>query len=468
MLRSLTLALAALAAVPTVLVADDWPQWLGPRRDGVWREAGLVEKFPAGGPKVIWRKPVSEGYAGPAVADGKVFVTDRLRGKGIDNPENSFDNQAKTAGVERVFCLDQKTGDQLWKYEYECVYQVSYGAGPRTTPAVSGDKVYTLGTMGDLVCLTVKDGKPVWKKNLASTYGIPTPMWGFAGQPLVDGNHLICLVGGEGSTVVCFDKDTGKELWKQLSSSEPGYAPPMIYTLGGKRQLILWHADSVNGLDPETGKVYWTQPFGSEPAKVGKEKVKKVKAGMAIPTPRLLPDNRLYLTCFYNGSLMVQLDKDAPKVLWERTKRVVDPQPEETEQLHCVMSTPVYRDGYIYGVDSYGELRCLDAKTGERKWETFDATGGKSTRWGNAFIVQLGDGSDRYILFNELGDLILARLTPQKYEEISKAHILEPTNKMAAGFGGKDRVIVWSHPAFAGRCVFARNDKEIICVSLAK
>jgi outer membrane protein assembly factor BamB len=455
--RFFLLALIVLGA-PALVLADDWPQWLGPQRDGVWREKGLIEQFLKGGPKIVWRKPVSDGYSGPAVADGKVFITDRLRAKGVEDPKSPFD-VGKLLGIERVHCFDAKTGDVLWTREYDCPYEVSYAAGPRTTPIVSGDKVYTLGTMGDLYCWNIKDGSVVWSKNLAKAYDIPTPKWGFAGHPLIDGNRLICLVGGQGSVAVAFDKDNGKELWKNLSAKQPGYAPPMIYTFGGKRQLILWHAQAVNGLDPETGKLYWTQPWGSESDGGG---VKEVGAGMSIPTPRKLGE-QLYLSCFYNGSLMIKLDGqgDRPTVLWQRKAKVVDPLPNRTEQLHCVMSTPAIRDGCIYGVCSYGEMRCLDAKTGQRKWESLEATGGKTERWGNAFIVQLGEGSDRYILFNEHGDLIVARLTPQKYEEISRAHILEPTNTMAG------RRVVWSHPAFANRCVFARNDREIVCVSMA-
>src|SRR5439155_8913679 len=293
---------------------------------------GLIQKFPASGPKILWRKSVSEGYAGPAVADGKVYVFDRLRSKGAENPKNAFDNTTKGASVERILCFDQKTGTQLWVREYDCPYQVSYPAGPRTTPVVSGGKVYTLGTMGDLTCLDAKNGSILWSKNLPSLYNIAVPMWGFAGHPLIDGNRLICLVGGTGSTVVAFDKDTGKELWKNLSSPEPGYAPPVIYTIEGKRQLVVWTAEAVNGLDPATGKVYWSHPFGS--AKVAGKT--QVKAGMSIPTPRLLNGNQVYVTCFYDGSLVLKIEKDKPTVLLQRTKRVVDPQPDDTDQLHCV------------------------------------------------------------------------------------------------------------------------------------
>jgi outer membrane protein assembly factor BamB len=457
-------AFLAASLLTGTLHADDWPQWLGPQRDGVWREKGLVDKFPAGGPKAVWKTPIGEGYSGPAVADGFVYITDRVRPQGVDNPDNSFDTGTKVAGKERVLCLNQKTGDIIWKYAYDCTYQVSYGSGPRTTPVVSGGKVYTLGTMGHLVCLDAKTGDLVWSKHLPTDYKMPVPMWGFAGHPLIDGNRLICLVGGNGSVAVAFDMDNGNEIWKALSAKEPGYAPPMIYTFAGKRTLILWSAEAVNGLDPVSGKVFWSQPFGSDKIAGGK---KQLRAGMSIPTPRQIGDD-LYVTCFYNGSLLLDLATGQPSVLWTRTKPVVDPQPDETEQLHCVMSTPVIRDGHIYGFCSYGELRCLDLKTGKRLWATHAATGGKSLRWGNAFIVQLGEGSDRYILFNEMGDLILCRLTPEKYVEISRAKVLEPTNTMApSGMKGVKRYVIWSHPAYAGRCVFARNDREIICVSLA-
>ncbi|HWY85639.1 MAG TPA: PQQ-binding-like beta-propeller repeat protein [Gemmataceae bacterium] len=430
--------------------ADDWPQWLGPKRDGVWRETGILEKFPAGGPKVRWRYPVGEGYSGPAVADGKVFITDRVLAKGASSPADPFDKK-RTNGKERILCLRETDGTFVWQYEYECPYQVSYPAGPRTTPAVTKDKVYALGAMGDLVCLDRKTGAKVWHKKLADEYHMEVPMWGFAGHPLIDGDRLICLVGGAGSVVVAFDKDTGKELWKALSAKEPGYAPPMIYEFGGKRQLILWHPQAVNSLNPETGAVYWSAPYGGLTSKTG------VKAGMTIPSPRKAGDY-LFLTNFYDGSLMLKTSgTNPPAVAWRSMGR--SEQPHDTESLHAVMNTPIIKDGYIYGVCSYGELRCLKADTGARIWATHEYTTKKSVRWGNAFLVEQ---ADRCILFNEGGELIIAKFTPKGHEEISRAKILEPTNTMAG------RRVVWSHPAFANRSVYARNDLEIICVSLAK
>jgi hypothetical protein len=218
----------------------------------------------------------------------------------------------------------------------------------------------------------------------------------------------------------------------------------MICEAGGQRQLILWDADAANSLDPVTGKVYWSEPL-------------KARSGMSIATPRKLGD-LLFFTCFYNGSLMMRLAPGTPAAtaIW-RTEKISE---KDTTQLNSVMSTPFLEDGYIYGVCSYGQLRCLKAANGERIWETFQATtSGEPVRWANAFIVKNGD---RFFLFNEKGDLIITRLTPHGYEEISRAHLLEPTNP----FAGRD--VVWTHPAFANRRCYARNDKEIVCVDLAK
>jgi outer membrane protein assembly factor BamB len=442
-------SLLLLVMVASPAVADDWPQWFGPRRDGVWRETGIIEKFPDSGAKVLWRTPIGEGYSGPAVAGGKVYITDRFVEKGAKNPD-AFDTKTKVPGNERVLCLDEASGKILWKHEYPAVYKISYAAGPRTTPVVAGGKVYTLGAMGDLYCLDADSGSVVWSKNFVADYGAKVPMWGFAANPLVDGNRLICLAGGKDGVVVALDKDTGNELWKKLPAAELGYAPPVIYDVDGKRTLVVWHPESVNGLDPVTGKVYWTHPFA-------RGKAKAVKANLSIPQPRLDHDH-LFITAFYDGSLMLKLHgTDAPKEEWRIAGR--SEQADDTKALHSIMSTPVFKDGYIYGVDSYGELRCLDAKTGDRLWSTYQATGGKSVRWANAFIVE---HEDRFVLFNEQGDLILAKMTPKGYEEISRANILRPTNTLAG------RPVIWSHPAFADKSVFARNDLEIIRVSMAK
>jgi outer membrane protein assembly factor BamB len=452
------LAIIAVALAPAPTPADDWPQWLGPAGDGIWRETGIIEKMPADGPKVLWRVPVGGGYSGPAVANGKVFLTDRVLGEGVKNPSDAFSRKA-VSGHERVLCYDAASGKKIWEHSYPCTYSISYAVGPRCTPVVSGGKVWTLGSMGDLVCLDEADGRVIWSKNLPKEYDATVPMWGYAAHPLLDGDKLICLVGGKGSVAVALDKATGKERWRALSlAKEPappnheiGYCPPVIFQVGKTRQLIIWDSEAANGLDPETGKVYWSVPIDSG-------------ASMTIPTPRLAGD-RLFLTSFYGGSTLIKLDPNNPSaatVAWQ--SKLAKPNqelPKKTTNLHCVMSTPYIKDGFIYGVCSYGQLRCLRLDDGERIWEDLRATGSAKTpveRWANAFLIPNGD---RVFLPNEKGDLVIARLSPKGYEEIGRAHLLEPTGN-AMG-----RKVVWSYPAFANRAMYARNDKELICVSLA-
>src|SRR5262245_36826093 len=252
-------ALVLLVALAGDCLADDWPQWLGPGRDDVWRESGIIEKFPAEGAKIVWRVPIAGGYSGPAVAGGKVFVTDYVRTSG--DAANDPMARPESAGKERVLCLRASDGKELWKHEYDCAYKISYPAGPRTTPAVAAGKVYALGSEGNLLCLDAETGKPLWSKDLKKEYQIEAPIWGFCGHPLVDGPRLICLVGGPGSVAVAFNKDTGREIWRALSASEPGYCPPSIIEAGGKRQLLIWDPESLNSLNPETGQVYWKEPL---------------------------------------------------------------------------------------------------------------------------------------------------------------------------------------------------------------
>src|SRR5947207_581594 len=164
--------------------ADDWPQWLGPDRDSVWRETGVVEKFPSKGPPVVWRAVIGGGYAGPAVAQGFVYLTDRRLSAGVTNPSDPF-QRGVIRGTERVVCLNAADGKEVWQYEYECPYTMSYPAGPRVTPLVSGGKVYTLGAEGNLLCLEASSGKVIWSRDFKKDFGVTTPMWGFAGHPLL-------------------------------------------------------------------------------------------------------------------------------------------------------------------------------------------------------------------------------------------------------------------------------------------
>lgn len=441
-MHKIGIVLLIAASCPAALVADDWPQWRGPLRDGVWREDGIVDRLPTE-LTVKWRTPVGEGYAGPAIAGGRVYINDRQLGTGQKNPDNPFARD-EVDGTERLLCLDAETGETVWEHSYPCNYTISYPYGPRTTPTIHEGKVYSVGAMGDLFCLEASTGKVLWSKNYVKDFGTTINTWGMSAAPLIDGDNVILLTGGKpNACVVALNKDTGEEIWRALEAEDPGYAPPMMYEAGGARQLIIWTPDGLFSLNPKTGEVYWQQQF-------------PLKAGLSIPTP-IFDEQRklLFVTAFYNGPMMMQLSPDSPtaQLLWKgKSDSEI-----RTDGLHAIMCTPVFNDGYIYGVGSYGQLRCLNAVTGERIWETVQPTG--RGRWWNAFLIP---HKDRYFIANEQGDLIIAHLSPQGYEETSRAKLIEPTNRAVPR-----RMVVWSHPAFANRCVYARNDKEILCVDLS-
>ncbi len=418
-------------------LAEDWPEWRGAGRVGVWKETGIVEQFPPTGLKIRWRAPVHGGFGGPAVSQGRVFVLD-------------FERRDTNHGKERAVAFEEKTGRVLWTSSWDADYtglMGSYAIGPRATPTVDGDRVYALGAKGNLVCLNAKSGMVLWSRNFVQEYKSNVPVWGTVGSPLIDGNHVIAVVGGENnSKVVAFDKMTGKEVWRALdANSEPGYASPILISAGGKRQLIIWHATALVSLNPADGEIYWQQPFNAQ-------------MGLAVATP-VQSGNYLLISSFYTGSMMMELDSTTPaaRMLW-KGKSVSEIQ---TDGLHTLINTPVIDGGYIYGIDSYGQLRCLVAKTGERVWESLALTQEKA-RWSTGLMVRHGD---RYFINNDRGDLIIARFTPKGYEEISRTKLIKPTS--TAGIGRRELGAVnWSHPAYAGRHIFARNDEEILCASL--
>jgi outer membrane protein assembly factor BamB len=430
-------AMATLFGMAAAAIADDWPQWLGPKRDGIWRETNILEKFPAGGPKMIWRQPVSWGYAGPAVADGRVFVPDfqtDVHVAEVNNPGAA----SEAAGQEGLWCFDAKSGEVLWKYVHSCTYKVSYPGGPRCTPTVHDGLVYHLGAMGHLACLKVSDGSLVWKKDFPEDYKAKVPFWGFCSHPLIDGNKVIVMVGGENATVVALDRRTGKELWKALNARHPGYSAPVIIEAGGKRQLLAWDGFNLNSLDPETGELYWS--VDAAPL-----------TEMSIMTPQRL-GKYLYAAGRGPRGGMFELASNGltAKPLWEAKGNIgIDP----------INMTPLFDGETLYGVTQNGQLTAVDVKTGKRLWQTAKpVTGGPNAGSGTAFLVRNGN---RYFIFNEKGELVIARLTRSEYREIDKAQIIEPTN---SAFGRK---VVWTHPAFANQRIYVRNDKEIICYSLA-
>jgi outer membrane protein assembly factor BamB len=385
---------------------------------------------------VKWRVPAGLGYAGPAVAAGRVYLLEYERASGeIANNPGSKD---KLTGQERVRCLDGATGDVIWEHAYQQAYAVSYGSGPRATPTVEGNHVYALGAEGRLTCLTADKGNVVWSKDFKTDYGATTPHWGHSAHPLVVGDLLICLAGGSGSAVVAFNKLTGEEVWRGLSVPEVGYSPPTLAETVDPPALLIWLPDAVRGLDPQSGDVHWTVELQPD-------------YGMSIAAP-VVHERTVYVSGVVNHSVLFELapDGQSPDELW-RGKGMTS--------ISCSHSGPIIVDDTIYGCDDKGWLRAVDLQTGNRLWETLDATTGqRPAGYATVFLVRNGD---RFYLFNDSGDLIVAELSRDGYTEHGRFHVLEPTSS-AMG-----REVVWSHPAFAERCLFARNDKEIVCVSLA-
>jgi outer membrane protein assembly factor BamB len=440
MLRKILACSILSSAIATSSQAEDWPGWMGKNRDSVVTETGYLKTIPQAGLKTAWRVPIHGGYAGPAVAAGRVFVTDYLTKSGANT--NNPGGRDKLEGTERILCLDENTGKQIWEQKYDRSYNISYATGPRATPTVDGEFVYTLGAEGDLLCMSVKDGTIVWSKSLPTVYKSDTPLWGHSAHPLVNGELLYTLAGGEGSVVVALDKKTGEEKWRSLSSSEIGYCAPSIIEVGEKKQkqLLVWTSDALNGLDLQTGKPFWSAPL-------------KPSYAMSIAVPRMI-GNKLFASGIGEVGAMFELGADgkSAKQLWRG----------EPKSALYSSNAPAIADGNtIYGSDcGSGLFIAFNASDGTRLWETYKLTSGGTRRasHGTAFLVR---NEDRYFLFTETGDLVIAELTPKEFKELGRAHVIEPTSD---AFG---RPVVWTHPAFANKHMFVRNDKEIISVNLS-
>ncbi|HUX95963.1 MAG TPA: PQQ-binding-like beta-propeller repeat protein [Bacteroidales bacterium] len=423
----LTLTSAFLAASSS---AQEWPDWRGRNRDGIWKETGIIGRFTSNTIPLKWSIPCGPGYSGPTVAAGKVYLTDR-----IEKPEES----------ERVLCVNADNGKIIWSYSYECPYgNVSYPNGPRASVVINDGKAYSLGTMGHLFCFEAQTGSVIWHHDLNSKYKIRMPTWGISATPLIFENKLIIQIGGsDGASVLALDKNTGKELWR-ATDDKISYSAPILTRQAGKPVVVIWTAENLNGLDPETGRVYWKIPFA-------------VRMGMGISTPVRYGDY-LFVSCFFSGSLLVKLSTETTSAekVWLRAGE----SEYKTDALHCVINTPVIRDEFIYGVDSYGELRCLRLKTGDRVWEDLSAV--NKNRWANIHLIEHGKQT---WMFNEHGELLITELSPQGLKIISRARLIEPTtgqlNRNGTG-------VTWTHPAFANRHVFIRNDSRLVCAYLGE
>ncbi len=418
------------ALSPLVGFAQDWPQWRGPQRDGIWREDGIRDELPEGQLPIAWSTEIGAGYSGPTVANRRVYVMDRM--------------VTERRETERVLCLDSGTGEIIWKHEYDAPYSISYKAGPRASVTIENNLAYSVGAMGHFFCFDAAKGDVIWQRDLQSDFDIDMPIWGIAASPLIYKNLVIQQVSGrDGACMVAMDRKSGKEVWRALNE-RAGYSSPIIINQAKQDVLVCWTADSLSGLDPLTGKVYWAHPFPPSRMPIG------------IGSP-IWDGEFLFVSSFYDGSLMVKTPKDklAIEVAW----RQVGTDEENTKSLHSMIGTCLLQGDYVYGVDSHGEMRCLEKKTGKRVWE--DLTAVPKARWATIHMVQQGN---RNWLFNERGELLIVQFSPDGLTISDRCKLIEPTREQL----GQRNGVCWSHPAFAEKSVFARNDRKIVRASLAK
>ncbi len=414
-------ALILLASAALAVHAEDWPQFRGLNRDAVWNETGIMQRFPAEGLKTTWQTKVGNGLSSPVIADGRVY----LIGSELQKPK----------ARECLRCWDEKTGKELWVHAYDVSYpewtfDPTQNSGPNATPIVKDGKIYTLGQMGDLVCLDAVKGTLLWQKNLMKHFGTKE-FSGTTPSPLIEGNLLIMSIGAEGgATVVAFDKDSGKEIWRALDDPWT-YSSPLVISAGGQRQLIVWTPKSVTALDPTNGITWWREDI-----------VTTNQYGSATPMHR---GDKLLIS-----GLMFQLDasKPAATVLWPESR-------SPTKIVLSACSISLLQDGCVFSGKTNGHLVCLDANDGKSLWDTDQVTGK-----GSGATIHLTPNGDSALIFTDQGNLIRARLARDGYHELSRVHVVDPVQI----FGGHK--LIWPPPAYANGHIFIHNGAELICASL--
>lgn len=384
-------ALGLLSLVAGAALAADWPQWLGPQRDGSSPETGLLTDWPKEGPKLLWKVPGGDGYSSVAVAGKRAFT---LVQRGAD---------------ELVICLDIADGKELWKTRSGPAFKNAYGNGPRSTPAIDGDRVYVQSVTGALMCLKADAGDVVWQHNLLKDFGAKNITWGLSASPLIDGDHVLALPGGNGAGVAAFDKNNGKLAWK-LGDDKASYASPVALTVGGQKQLVFFTAAGVLGVAPAEGSELWRVPWVTE-------------FDCNIATPLVIGDKIFVSSGEEVGCVLLKLKgSGAPEVVWESKGK--------GSVMINYWANSVHHNGYLYGLagefSKVINLNCVDAKTGKLVWSKKDF--GKAS-------VTLADG--HLFLVTKKGDLVLAEASPQEYREKARVKLLGETRTAATIANGR-------------------------------
>lgn len=403
------IGLAALFILNSAATAGDWPQWLGPKRDGSSDEKVSPWKQPL---KILWKQPVGEGHSSPIVAQDRVFLHTRV----------------KDTSEEQLAAYDASTGKPLWTAKYErAAFKSLFGNGPRATPSAVAGKVYTYGITGLLTCFDAETGKQLWQVDALKEFKAPNLFFGASCSPLVAGERILMNVGAKAASIVAFDKETGKTLWQQLDDKASYSSGNLI-----GQQAVFLTAKGLVGLAPDTGKVYWQHPL--------------VDALSESSTTPVAAGDVLFGSSVTFGGLGLRLEKtdDGPKAkeLWKKP------------ELNCYFATPVaVGKEHLYVVTATkppailisSTLRCIEAETGKELWNRPNV--GKY----HASLLRTGD--DKLLLLEESGQLVLLEPNTQAYKELARSKVCGNT---------------WAHPALVGGKLYIRDDKELVCVELTQ
>jgi outer membrane protein assembly factor BamB len=392
-----------------VACAGDWPQFLGPQRDGTSPETGLLASWPAAGPLVVWRRQVGEGFAAPVVQGDRLILFHRI------------------GDQEVVECLDTGSGKGRWKFAYATQYQDDFGKGngPRATPVIADGRVFTLGADGWLHCVDLASGRKVWGRSVTRDYQVSRNFFGVGSSPLVEGKLLLVNVGGKGAGIVAFAADSGREVWKATSDGA-SYASPVAATMDGQRTAVFFTRQGIVLLDPASGAVRYTQRWRA-----------RNEASVNAATPVVVNDLAFFSASYETGAILLRVRRQGVQEVWKWD-----------DILSSHYSNVVHHNGALYGFDGRQEagarLRCVDLATGKVRW-TRDGFGCGSS--------VLAEG--RLIILTERGDLVLAEATPTAYREIARAHVLNSLPCRA-------------NLALADGRLYGRDGQNLVCWNLRK
>jgi len=406
-MRRLMFRLAAIVlALGVEAAAYDWPQFLGPDRNGIYRGPALAEKWGANGPRVLWRKSVGQGFSGPVVASDRLILFHRL------------------ANEEVVESLDVKTGAAQWRYAYPTSYRDDFGfdEGPRAVPVVADGVVYTFGAEGQLHAVDLKSGKRIWSEDTRKRFGVAKGFFGAAGSPLVEGGKVLANIGGRNAGIVAFDAKAGTVAWT-ATADEASYSSGVGATIGGRRSAIFLTRNGVVGLDPSTGMVQFERRWRS-----------RIAASVNAASPLVIGD-LIFVSAEYGpGAAVMRVEGSKVTELWS-----------SDDALSNHYATSVYYDGYLYGYHGRQEFgpsfRAVEMKTGKVRWSEDRFRAGSVTLAGN-----------RLVIVRETGELILAETSPEAFRPLARAQVLPAT--------------VRAFPAIADGLLYLRNENTLVCLDL--